>query len=134
MSVLTPLFLTKSNTEHLKNGGQEEKSKQFIVANIQKGVEMSACKFSLHVSLDPPGPQSDLSLECAQRAHRPRCEISTIYFWQKLALASVRLPLGVRTRHDVGQEITKNTLPGFWQQDAIGPAAYPSSRLFYGDP
>ena len=37
MSVLTPLFLTTSNTEHLKNRGQEEKSKQFIVANIQKG-------------------------------------------------------------------------------------------------
>ena len=35
-------FLTKSNTEHLKNGGQEEKSKQFIVATMQeRGREMS---------------------------------------------------------------------------------------------
>ena len=33
---LDPLFLTKSNTEHLKNGGQEEKWKQFIVATMQK--------------------------------------------------------------------------------------------------
>ena len=47
-------FLTKSNTEHLKNGGQEEKSKQFIVANIQKRGSRCLSESSLYMSVLTP--------------------------------------------------------------------------------